>query len=279
MKSRRRVGCPRLCWFTPVERTGDDTPLVDLECFVVGHPGTRIQSDRFLPLKPGCFLAQTYGHWTPFIWQQVWQALAIYSHVNSKVFSWLHVGCTNITKQAFAAFTIADIATINHSAPSGTRVSASRPHRSFRHLGSTRTEPDRRAHRALLQLVQPSRVRVHLEATVDRPRPLWGPVRSTSAPSGTRTHTVPILSRLPLPIGLWGQRKLRWCSLSRPPDVDSRKHQVPARTITLANTEVNSRACRRIPNTRPCSPVRKLHSIESKRCGTALCLHAVRSPT
>ncbi len=141
-------------------------------------------------------------------------ALAIYSHVGSKVFSWLHVGCTRTAKQAFTISIIADISTINHSAP-----------------------------------------------------------------SGTRTHTVPILSRLPLPIGLWGQRKLRWCSLSRPPDVDSRKHQVPARTITLANTEVNSRACRRIPNTRPCSPVRKLHSIESKRCGTALCLHAVRSPT
>lgn len=26
-----------------------------------------------------------------------------------------------------------------------------------------------------------------------------------SAPSGIRTHTVPVLSRLPLPIGLWGQ--------------------------------------------------------------------------
>lgn len=27
------------------------------------------------------------------------------------------------------------------------------------------------------------------------------------APSGTRTHTELILSQLPLPIGLWGQRK------------------------------------------------------------------------
>ncbi len=115
-------------------------------------------------------------------------ALAICSHVSSKLFSWLHVGCTRTTKQAFTISIIADISTINHSAPSGTRVSASRPHRSFRHPGSTRTEPDRRAHRALLQLAQPSRVRVHLETTVDRPRPLRGPVRSTSAPSGTRKH-------------------------------------------------------------------------------------------
>ncbi len=29
---------------------------------------------------------------------------------------------------------------------------------------------------------------------------------SRSAPSGTRTHTEPILSRVPLPIGLWGRR-------------------------------------------------------------------------
>lgn len=133
-------------------------------------------------------------------------ALAIYSHVSSNCFR----GCTNITKQAFAAFTIADIATINHSAP-----------------------------------------------------------------SGTRTHTVPILSRLPLPIGLWGQRKLRWCSLSRPPDARSRKHPAPA----FASTEVYSRALRALSSTRPLKPPSSLLSIESRRCGKAPCLHAVRSPT
>ena len=154
-------------------------------------------------------------------------------------------------------------------------MSASRPHRSFRHPGSTRTEPDRRAHRALLQLAQPSRVPAHVETTVDRPRPLRGPVRSTSAPSGTRTHTVPILSRLPLPIGLWGQRKFRWCSLSRPPDARSRKHPAPA----FASTEVYSRALRALSSTRPLKPPSSLLSIESRRCRKAPCLHAVRSPT
>ena len=137
-------------------------------------------------------------------------ALAIYSHVGSKVFSWLHVGCTRTAKQAFTISIIADISTINHSAP-----------------------------------------------------------------SGTRTHTVPILSRLPLPIGLWGQRKFRWCSLSRPPDARSRKHPAPA----FASTEVYSRALRALSSTRPLKPPSSLLSIESRRCGKAPCLHAVRSPT
>ena len=112
-------------------------------------------------------------------------ALAICSHVSSKLFSWLHVGCTRTTKQAFTISIIADISTINHSAP-----------------------------------------------------------------SGTRTHTVPILSRLPLPIGLWGQRKLRRWSHLWPSSGHSRKHLVLTLAEALTNTEINSKASHRLPSTR-----------------------------
>ena len=98
-------------------------------------------------------------------------ALAIYSHVSSNCFR----GCTNITKQAFAAFTIADIATINHSAP----------------------QWDSRVRFASTPLVPPSWLHSHWARSKSPPgsspagsaltgsSPRWNDCRSAPSPSGT----------------------------------------------------------------------------------------------